>query len=226
MELKPQLDNNPESSNFLFYLFFSLCVPSMLLLILYLNQLRAGKALLGDTMIVRIAEGMTNPFSKFVFTLFTEMVTTEGIIALLILSIILIWWKSRDYVAIIVLALGTYLSDELNKWLKEVFARERPHIDPGIYAEGYSFPSGHAMIGLMFYGFLTYFLLTKLRTSKSKLIFGIIMSLFIFLIGFSRIILNAHYPSDVIGGFAIGFIGLVIMVLLHKGGTKVWPIKK
>ena len=226
MELKPQLDNNKDSSNLLFYLFFSLFVPSMLLLVLYLNQLSAGKALLGDTMIVRIAEGMTNPFSQFVFRLFTEMVTTEGIIALLILSIILIWWKSRDYVAIIVLALGTYLSDELNKWLKEVFARERPLIDPGIYAEGYSFPSGHAMIGLMFYGFLTYFLLTKLRNSKTKLILSVVMSLVIFLIGFSRIILKAHYPSDVFGGFSFGFIGLVIMILLYRFGNKLVFAKK
>lgn len=179
----------------------------------------------GDSVIGAIVEGMTNSVTVVIFTFFTELVTTWGIIALLVISLALIWWKSKDYVAMIVLAVGTYSSDELNKWLKVTVGRERPLIDASIYAEGHSFPSGHAMVGIMFYGFLTYFVCTKLKNSNHKVILTITMSVMIFLIGFSRLILNAHFPSDVIGGFAAGFIGLVIMILLHKGGLKVLPQK-
>jgi membrane-associated phospholipid phosphatase len=225
METKPQVQLKT-NNNLSFYLFLSFTVPAFGLLILFLQQISAGVEVFGDSVIGHFAESMTNPFTVAVFTFFTELVTTWGIIALLVILLPIIWWKTKDYVAMIVLAVGTYSSDELNQWLKVTVGRERPLIDPSIYAEGHSFPSGHAMVGIMFYGFLTYFVYTKLKEQSHKLILTITMSVIIFLIGFSRLILNAHYPSDVIGGFAAGFIGLVIMILLHKGGLAFLPQKK
>lgn len=218
VEIKTRDPIKTTNTNLPFYFFLSFTVPAIAILILFLQQLSSGTEVFGDKIIGNLVSSITNPFTVFVFTLFTKFVTTWGIITLLVISLGIIWWRSRDYVGMIVLAVGTYLSDEINQWLKLTVGRERPLIDASIYAEGHSFPSGHAMVGIMFYGFLTYFVFTKLKNSKHKLILVITMSVIIFSIGLSRLILNAHYPSDVIGGFAAGFIGLVIMILLHKGG--------
>ncbi|QOR67428.1 phosphatase PAP2 family protein [Cytobacillus suaedae] len=219
METKTQDPIKTTNANLPFYFFLSFTVPSIALLILLFQQVTSGSEVFGDKVIGSFVSAITNPFTVFVFTIFTNFVTTEGVIILLVISIGLIWWRSRDYVAMIVLAVGTYLSDEVNQWLKLTIGRERPSIDASVFAEGHSFPSGHAMVGIMFYGFLTYFVFSQLKNSKHKLILVITMSVIIFSIGLSRIILNVHYPSDVIAGFAAGFIGLVIMILLHKVGN-------
>ncbi len=225
LEIKTQDQLKTTNTNLPFYFFLSFSVPALALLILFMQQVTSGTEVFGDAAIENFVSGFTNSSTIFFFTFITNFVTTGSVITLLVISLVLIWWKSRDYAAMIVLAVGTYLSDEINKWLKITVGRERPSIDVSLFAEGHSFPSGHAMVGIMFYGFLTYFVFSMLKNSKHKLILVITMSLIIFLIGLSRIVLNVHYPSDVIAGFAAGFIGLVIMILLHKGGRTLFNQK-
>src|SRR5690606_2482850 len=93
----------------------------------------------------------------------------------------------------------------LNSFLKHSFERERPEINPGIDAIGFSFPSGHAMGAMIFYGFIGYILIRSQRRKRIKLLLSVILILFIFLIGISRVYLQAHYITDVIAGYAAGF---------------------
>ncbi|WP_102347146.1 phosphatase PAP2 family protein [Bacillus sp. Marseille-P3661] len=106
----------------------------------------------------------------------------------------------------------------LNRFLKEQFVRERPVIEHIVDVTGYSFPSGHAMISTAYYGFIAYLICRTLNYNKT-LCYCIQISIgtLIFLIGLSRIYLGVHYPSDVIGGFFMGFSWLIFTVLiLHK----------
>ena len=102
----------------------------------------------------------------------------------------------------------------LNLLLKNFFDRERPNINIIIEANGFSFPSGHSMGSMTYYGFLIYLILRSKRKPLSKLGLGILLCLVILLIGISRIYLGVHYPSDVLAGFVAGSVWLMICISL------------
>ena len=96
------------------------------------------------------------------------------------------------------------LDDLLKLW----FERGRPTGLALTAAGGYSFPSGHAMVSMAFYGFLALLLLSQSRSKYTRwLAAG--LYLLVFIIGFSRIYLNVHYTSDVLAGFLFGSICLI-----------------
>ncbi|HEY0898042.1 MAG TPA: phosphatase PAP2 family protein, partial [Sphingobacteriaceae bacterium] len=82
-------------------------------------------------------------------------------------------------------------------------------------ALGYSFPSGHAMSSVTFFGLLIYFIWKRagLNPGIRYLIISLLV-LLICIIGISRIYLRVHYASDVIAGFCVGLIWLVISINL------------
>jgi undecaprenyl-diphosphatase len=96
--------------------------------------------------------------------------------------------------------------------LKSLFGRRRPDIPLLKEAQGLSFPSGHAFISVTFYGLLIYFIWKTVKLKWLKWTASILLALFILLIGFSRIYLRVHYPSDVLAGFTTGFLWLVISI--------------
>lgn len=103
-----------------------------------------------------------------------------------------------------------------NYFLKLVFLRERP-VDLMIINEtGYSFPSGHSMIAVSFYGFII-FLIWRMNIKKIyKFLFSLFTGFLIFLIGISRIYLGVHFPSDVIGGYSISLCFLIVYISLIR----------
>lgn len=109
------------------------------------------------------------------------------------------------------IGLGGFL---VNYFMKLAFHRTRPPhplIDP---LNNFSFPSGHATSAFIFYGLLTY-LFWKTEIHKPyKYVLTIVLILFSLLIGFSRVYLRVHYPSDVVAGFCIGFSWLALSIYL------------
>ena len=108
-------------------------------------------------------------------------------------------------------ALNLLLSSLLNETLKLFFQRPRPDVLRLVEINGYSFPSGHSMIVLSFYGFII-FLCLKYFKHKLKYYFSALLVLIILAIGVSRIYLGVHFASDVIGGFSVGCVWLIIFV--------------
>lgn len=101
-------------------------------------------------------------------------------------------------------------------YLKQWFGRSRPTGESLTIASGYSFPSGHAMISMAFYGFLAALLLSRAKSKWSRTGAALLFIL-IFLIGFSRVYLNVHYTSDVIFGWLFGAICLTLCLKgLHR----------
>ena len=94
--------------------------------------------------------------------------------------------------------------------LKHIFVRNRPDHLRLIKQGGYSFPSGHSMISVCVYGYLLYLVLKI----KNKLLKYILASLLIFLIisiGISRIYVGVHYPTDVLAGYSLGVIEVILL---------------
>jgi undecaprenyl-diphosphatase len=102
-----------------------------------------------------------------------------------------------------IVVIGTPL---INRMLKQLFHRARPDLHRLIEIGGYSFPSGHAMSAFAVYGILTFLLWRHIPTRLGRTALIMISSIFILMIGASRVYLGVHYPSDIIGGyFASGF---------------------
>lgn len=98
--------------------------------------------------------------------------------------------------------------------IKSIVMRIRPDMMPVIMETGYSFPSGHSVTAVCFYGYLAFLCYTY---GSSVLIryMGVILNVMMILaIGVSRIYLGVHYPTDVIGGYVGGMMWLGMSILL------------
>ena len=100
--------------------------------------------------------------------------------------------------------------------LKQLFQRKRPLSPLLKAAKGLSFPSGHAIMAVTFYGLLIYILQHSITIDWLNWLLTILVVVLIFLIGFSRIYLRVHYPSDVAAGFIIGLLWLLISLAVLK----------
>ena len=125
--------------------------------------------------------------------------------------LIFIFIKKRTYFYLVGLNLINTVI--LNTALKVLFRRERP-IESIIEESGYSFPSGHSMASLAFYGFLIYLLYKSSIQKKLKILLITILGIIIMLIGTSRIYLGVHYLSDVLAGFSFTLAYLIIFTKL------------
>ncbi len=100
----------------------------------------------------------------------------------------------------------------LNQLLKRILQRPRPTEYRIIEETGYSFPSGHSMISMAFYGYLIYLIYKHVKNKYIKWTLIVLLSILICSIGVSRIYLGVHYTSDVLGGFLISISYLVIYI--------------
>lgn len=100
----------------------------------------------------------------------------------------------------------------LNLVIKNIVQRPRPIGYRLIEETGYSFPSGHSMISMAFYGFAIYLICKYVKNKALKCTLTILLSLLIILIGASRIYLGVHYPSDVLGGFLISLAYVIVYI--------------
>ncbi len=117
----------------------------------------------------------------------------------------------------------TYLANEL---IKVIYLRPRPIEELRWMSEAStSFPSGHSMVSLVFYGVIIYFIYSSdyLKPKTKKLVISLII-LAIVLIGLSRIVLGVHYFTDVIGGYLCGLVFLMIFVMIYKKIMKKAPV--
>jgi undecaprenyl-diphosphatase len=141
-----------------------------------------------------------------------RLVTALGyyyvVVPLLAVSIVLFYRRGWRLSAVL-LAVSTGGSVVLTTVLKGVFQRARPELfDSGYQASFYSFPSGHATVAVGFYGMLTVILAYRLRGSARWAV-AVTGLLVVLLIGFSRLYLGVHYPTDVLAGYLSALLWLV-----------------
>ena len=121
--------------------------------------------------------------------------------------------------AAVLLLLAVVGAQVLDETLKLVFHRHRPaaffgYRDPA----SYSFPSGHAFSSSCFYGVLAAIVGARMDSRRQRILVWATVAFLVLLIGFSRVYLGVHYPSDVLAGYAAA----VIWIGALRGGYKVW----
>jgi len=144
------------------------------------------------------------PIAKFI----TNLGGAIFLIGLTALLIILIKNKKIGLSILANLAIVT----GLNQLLKRILQRPRPTEFRIVEETGYSFPSGHSMVSMAFYGYLIYLIYKYVKNKYIKWSLICLLSFLVILIGTSRIYLGVHYTSDVLGGFLISISYLVIYI--------------
>lgn len=155
----------------------------------------------------------TNTFKAISF-----ICSPKFMIILNVLLFIFIIVKKKYKLFIIVLS--SISSVIINNLVKIIVRRERPDYLRMVMEKSYSFPSGHAMISVLFFGSIIY-LVNKYNLKYKKLI-TFSLSTFVILVGISRIYLGVHYLTDVVGGYLLGFIVLFLIIHLFERKKFVW----
>jgi membrane-associated phospholipid phosphatase len=133
----------------------------------------------------------------------------------LLLSGWLVWCKRFASLAVLLASVGG--GALLNFLLKNIFQRPRPDFVNAFYHEtGYSFPSGHSMMAVLFYGMAGFLLASQLKTWKWRAWLGMGVFTLCLLIGLSRLALGVHFLTDVLGGWAAGLTWLMTCVLIYE----------
>jgi len=112
--------------------------------------------------------------------------------------------RRREALVVLIMLAAVTLGSE---GIKELVARPRPSgTDPGVPGVVYSYPSGHTLEALTILGIITIRGWRSSRPLAGRVAFTVVVIIWVVLVGLARMALNAHYPSDVLGG-ALGGIG-------------------
>ena len=145
------------------------------------------------------------------FNVVTSLASSEAII---IITLALIFLLNTNHERLFVI-INTIISAGIIIVSKNIFLRERPLIGSELLSS-YSFPSGHSLIATTYYGFLIYLLKRSKCKEEYKVIGMTMLTTLIVLICLSRLVLNVHYITDVIGGVILGLVILLVLIYFFE----------
>lgn len=198
------------------YFIIGLAVVMFMICIIWNVKIMAGVVPYVDQWSREFVANIADSTIYLIFRWITELGSKSFLLPFTIIMSLFLWYLFRDWLAGFLFAGGTLGSHLLNTLIKGLVERERPRILLEANAEGYSFPSGHAMTSLVCYGLFVYFIVKKIASQKAVLGIKIAFALLVFLIGISRYIINVHYLTDVLAGFTIGGLYLTGMIYLFE----------
>lgn len=192
-------------------------VPAVIFLGLA-NQVRDKEPLPGDVAILTHIHTFATPTLNKLFEVITTLGSAPVVIAAIGVASATMWYlkRRRDALFLLFSAGGTAA---INIVFKLTFARERPELWQHLVIEnGYSFPSGHAMISSAL-ALSVIMLVWQTKYRWPAIIFGVLYTL---LVGLSRLYLGVHFPSDVIGGWCVSILWIITLhqVLTRFGNRK------
>ena len=138
--------------------------------------------------------------------------------AIIIITLVLIFLLNTNHQRLFVI-INTLISAGTIILSKNIFLRERPLIGSELLSS-YSFPSGHSLIATTYYGFLIYLLRRSKCKEEYKVIGTTFLTTLIVLICLSRLILNVHYLTDVVGGVILGLVILLVLIYFFEATFK------
>ena len=191
-----------------FYIFI---LSLIIFLVLSILVLKNGVLNIDNNSYLYIKNNIINESLTKVVKLFTNL---GGALVLIIISLLMLLF-TKDKKMVLIIIINLIIAFLFNDLLKHIFVRSRPDsINWLVNESGYSFPSGHAMVSMAYYGYLIYLL--YLSKNKYKWLLISLLSIVILLIGISRIYLGVHYLSDVLAGFLMAIIYLAIFITISE----------
>lgn len=137
------------------------------------------------------------------------IVMSLGVVVFIILFLLIERRQALFFVSSVAITAGIY------SILKLIIHRPRPDIGYSLISRnGFSFPSGHATMSIVFYGLLGYLIYRICKKWWQKLLIVTTTLVIVYFIGFSRMYLGVHWPSDILAGWAVGLSILIFAITL------------
>lgn len=188
------------------WIIISVCMT--IFLILAISIIKAESIIIDDIGYNLISKYLISDFMTPIVKIVTQLASPIFLVILTILLMVFIKNNNiRKYICV-----NLIVSTILNFGIKNIVRRTRPEGFRIIEESGYSFPSGHSMVSMAFYGLLIYLIYKKVDNKYLKNCLIFLLSIIILLIGLSRIYLGVHYTSDVLAGFLLGISYLIVFV--------------
>ncbi|MDO8522208.1 MAG: phosphatase PAP2 family protein [bacterium] len=149
------------------------------------------------------------------FTWVTELASTTTVLGITSIIIIILAYRKR-WALVAGLCTTTLGSGAVAFILKDIVARPRPGAPLYAFVEtSYSFPSGHATFSVAMYGFVLWLLYDTIPVAW-RYVAIVAVTIVVFAVGFSRLYLGVHYPSDVIAGYILGGLFVLLGIKVTK----------
>lgn len=175
------------------------------------------------------AYGFDDPVREFIYSLRSDTLTViMKIITYMgnwqivtLLCIVLLAIKKTRCTYGVPVAAGAIFVTVLNKVIKSIVARPRPDVSLHLIEQGgMSFPSGHAITSMFVYGMLIYLLYVGLQNMQSRrdivrIVLMIILAIPMIFVGVSRVYLGVHYPTDVLAGWCLAGVVIVVESMIY-----------
>lgn len=166
-----------------------------------------------DQLVTDWVQGIQAPWLGTFFGWVTELGSVMFLsIASVLFALFVFFFTKKSRWVIVYFAINMLGISLLTKVLKLIFERQRPEVLAQYDGTGFSFPSGHSTGSIVFYGFMIYMVSTTGWKKSIRYIINILLGALIFLIGFSRVYLGVHFPTDILAGFAFGVSWLFVCI--------------
>ena len=165
-----------------------------------------------DQTVISFIQGLESPMLTIIMKFFTYIGSFTSVFWIFLLASLFLYFVLKHRTELFLFGIVVIGTPLINRFLKQWFHRARPDLHRLIEIGGYSFPSGHAMSAFAVYGILTFLLWRHITTRLGRTALIMISSVFILMIGVSRIYLGVHYPSDIIGGYFASSFWLAITI--------------
>jgi len=198
------------------YIVVSLGISALMLTlfgILAWETLFHKEMVLFDDSFVWLIRYFANPSLDKIMIIITDIGFGTSYIVIVAITLLLLAYlkRWREWGALTICLAGGAL---LSFLLKILFHRTRPDLFRVVQETGYSFPSGHALATMCFYGMVAFLIMRIIDSWRGRLIVMTLAVVLSILIGISRIYLGVHYPTDVIAGYAAGSMWLAFCISL------------
>ncbi len=174
-----------------------------------------------DLSISKAVRSFASPgLTKFTLIFTSTLNPLQTTVIVLLISGTLFYFKKK-WQSIFLLTNSLIIGFVINTLAKIIIARPRPGFKHLIHVSSYSYPSGHAMGAMLLFGSLIIIINSIFKKSARIALVNILLGMLIVLIGISRIYINVHYATDILGDWSLGYVCLVISYwVFFKIGVK------
>lgn len=178
-----------------------------------------------DEPLTKLIRGTLAVNSTQFYTLITHFGSVLPLTLLTLLGSAILLYNKRRIETIWLIINAGLVAGLGNYAIKYLFMRSRPNLEQLTPVSHYSFPSGHAMGSMLFYGTLIILIQLLIKNKRIKYPAQLLLGLLILLIGLSRIYLGVHFPTDILGGYLLGLAWLLASYPIFQKKRFIWRFK-
>lgn len=141
-----------------------------------------------------------------------KIITNFGGVLVFLVFLVIVFLLVPDKKIGLFMSINLLIAYIFSVIMKNIFRRERPLVMLIDRPFDFSFPSGHTMCSVAFYGFLIYVVNRKVDNVNIRIVINIILVIIMILVPFSRLYLGVHFFTDVLAGLALGFVCLLCFI--------------